>query len=299
MELHQLRYLVAIAKTGNFSRAAEECHVAQPSLSQQIRKLEDELGERLFDRMKREARLTPAGEALLPRAVRILDEVETARREAHESGQLVRGTLRIGALPTIAPYFLPDAIRMFSERYPGVEMVVEEDTTARLLRMIAACEIDLAIASLPLGDDRLETRTLFSEELLLALPPDHRLAGKSRVALADVEAEKFILLKEGHCLGDQVVSFCQRRDVQPAVSLRSAQMETIQALVRSGLGVSLIPRMAVRENDVAAPVYRRLDRPRPERAIVLAWLKSRPLSRAGSAWVELLAGESRRRRANA
>ncbi len=294
MELHQLRYVVAIAKSGNFSRAAEECHVAQPSLSQQIRKLEDELGERLFDRMKREARLTPAGEALLQRAVRILDEVEVARREAHEAGQLLRGTLKIGALPTIAPYYLPEPVRKFTERYPGVEMIVEEDTTSRLLRMLAACEIDLAIASLPIDDARFDTRTLFTEELLLALPPRHPLAAKARLALADVEAEKFILLKEGHCLGDQVLNFCQRRDVQPAVSLRSAQIETIQALVRSGLGISLIPRMAVREADPSAPLYRRLDQPRPERAIVLVWLKQRPLSRAAAAWVDMVsAGRAR------
>jgi LysR family hydrogen peroxide-inducible transcriptional activator len=131
MEMQQLRYVVAVARTGNFSRAAEQCHVSQPSLSQQIQKLEDELGERLFDRLKRLAKLTSQGEAFLRRAVRILDEVDAAKREAADARGLLRGSVAVGVLPTIAPYLLPDVMARFSSRFPGGEIVVPEDTTVR------------------------------------------------------------------------------------------------------------------------------------------------------------------------
>src|SRR5688572_30314046 len=178
MEMHQLRYVVAVARTGNFSRAAEQCHVAQPSLSQQIQKLEDELGERLFDRMKREAKLTSPGEAFLRRAVRILEEVDAARREATDAKQVPRGVLTVGVLPTIAPYLLPALVARFTQKFPNVEIVVQEDTTARLLKLALAYEIDFALASQPIQDPRLELRELFAEELLLALPPGHPLTRK-------------------------------------------------------------------------------------------------------------------------
>ena len=145
MEMHQLRYVVAVARTANFSRAADLCHVSQPSLSQQIKKLEDELGERLFDRMKRAAKLTSHGETFLRRAVRILEEVDAAKREATDAQDLLRGTLTIGVLPTIAPYLLPKVMAQFTGKYPGVEIVVQEDTTARLLKLALDYEIDFAL----------------------------------------------------------------------------------------------------------------------------------------------------------
>src|SRR5579863_6324932 len=193
MEMHQLRYVVAVARTRNFTRAAEQCHVSQPSLSQQVQKLEEELGERLFDRMKREAKLTPHGEAFLSHAVRILEEMEAARREAIDAHGLLRGTLTLGVLPTIAPYLLPEALAEFTKRFPGVEIVVQEDTTARLLKLANAYEIDFALASRPIHDERLEVKDLFSEELLLALPPGHRLTRKRTVSAADLETERLIV----------------------------------------------------------------------------------------------------------
>ena len=244
MEMQQLRYVVAVVRTGNFTRAAEHCHVSQPSLSQQIQKLEDELGERLFERMKREAKLTPHGQAFLRRAVRILEEVDAAKREATEAQNLLRGTITVGVLPTIAPYLLPDVMAEFTEKYPGVEIVVQEDTTARLLKLALAYEIDFALASHPIADPRLEVRELFAEELLLALPPGHPLTRKRTVGVADMEKERFIVMREGHCLGDQVLQFCTRRDLQANIRFRSAQLETIQSLVRAGLGISLVPAIA-------------------------------------------------------
>lgn len=280
MEIHQLRYVVAVARAGNFSRAAEQCHVAQPSLSQQILKLEEELGGRLFHRMKREARLTPYGEAFLRRAIKILEEVDAAKREASDAQSLVRGQLTIGVLPTIAPYLLPDVLVAFAKKFPGVEIVVQEDTTARLIKLAQTCEIDLALASRPLPEANMEIRDLFTEELRLALPPRHPLKRKRSVSLADLENERFIVMKEGHCLGDQVLNFCERRDFKPTINFRSAQLETIQALVCSGVGVSLIPAMATRTGRKDLPEYRSLPAPRPERKIVAMWPRQRPLGRA-------------------
>jgi len=295
MEMQQLRYVVAVARTGNFSRAAEQCHVSQPSLSQQIQKLEDELGERLFDRLKREVRLTPHGEVFLRRAMRVLDEVDAALREAKDAGELLRGTLRLGVLPTIAPYLLPSVMADFAEKFPGVEVIVHEDTTAQLLKLLVSCEIEFALASRPIEDERLEIDDLFGEELLLALPPGHSLNRKRTIRVADLEGERFILMKDGHCLGDQVLGFCERREMRPTISFRSAQLETIQSLVCAGLGVSLIPAMATEGERHDRPKYRSLAGPKPHRQIVAVRPKQRPPSRAASEFLKIVSAYFRRR----
>jgi LysR family hydrogen peroxide-inducible transcriptional activator len=288
MEMHQLRYVIAVARAGNFSRAAEQCHVSQPSLSQQIQKLEDELGERLFDRTKREARLTSLGESCLPRAIRIQQEVDAAKREATDARQLLCGTLRIGVLPTIAPFLLPKILVEFNKKFPGVEIVVQEDTTAHLLKLLLGCEIDSALASQPISDSRLEVRELFTEELLLALPPDHPLTRKRVISTSDLENQPFILMKEGHCLGDQVLRFCDRRDLRPRITFRSAQLATIQALISAGLGLSLIPAMATAHKRKGDSEYRCLSLPKPSRQIVAVWLKSRPPGRAAETFLRMV-----------
>ena len=288
MEMHQLRYFVAVARAENFSRAAEQCHVAQPSLSQQIQKLEDELGERLFERLQRSVRLTAAGQLFLPRAIRILEEVEAAKREASDAKACLGGTLTIGVLPTIAPYLLPAALTAFVKAHPAVEVIVHEDTTARLLRLARAFEIDFALASEPINDDRVEIQELFVEELLLAVPPKHPLAKKERVQPEDLEKEPLLVMKEGHCLGEQVLRFCERREVQANISFRSAQLETIRSLVRAGLGISLIPAMAAAPVRPRSPVYRLIEGKRATRNIVAVWPKQRPLNRAAMEFLKLV-----------
>jgi LysR family hydrogen peroxide-inducible transcriptional activator len=194
--MHQLRYVVAVARTGNFSRAAEECHVSQPSLSQQIQKLEDELGQRLVDRITRAVKLTPHGEAFLPRALHILEEADMAKREATDAHHLLLGTLTFGVLPTIAQYLLPAVMATLTGKFPGVEIVVQEDPTAQLLKLALNCEIDLAPASRPIHDERMEVRELFSEELLIALPPGHPLTRKRTVSVKNLQGERLIVLDQ-------------------------------------------------------------------------------------------------------
>jgi LysR family hydrogen peroxide-inducible transcriptional activator len=295
MEMHQFRYVVAVARTGNFSRAAEQCHVSQPSLSQQIQKLEDELGERLFDRMKRVTKLTAHGELFLRRAVKILEEADAAKRDAEEVKNLLRGTLTIGVLPTIAPYLLPNLLAAFTTKFPGVETVIHEDTTSQLLKQVLAYEVDLAIASQPIEDGRLEVCNLFSEELKLALPPSHPLACKRFIQVDDLQHERLIVMKPGHCLGDQVLNFCDRNEKRPTISFRSAQLETIQALVRAGIGISLVPEMAAIESRKDSPAYRSFTVPKPVRKIVAVWPKERPLGRAANEFMSLISPERKSR----
>ena len=189
MEMHQLRYFAAVARTGNFSRAARECRVAQPSLSQQILKLEDEVGERLFERTQRRALLTPAGSLFLPHALNILEAAERGRQEISEMGGQVRGKILLGALPTIAPYFLPNIIRSFRTKYPGVELIIHEETTQQLLRGLEEKELDLALLSDASPNSRIEIRQLFSEELLLCLPAAHPLVDQKKVVASNLQHE--------------------------------------------------------------------------------------------------------------
>lgn len=244
MELHQLRYFVAVARTRNFSRAAERCRVAQPSLSQQIIKLEEELGEKLFERTKRTVALTPAGEIFRAHAERVLDEVELAGESVREVSGMLRGRVVLGALPTVAPYYLPARLRRFAQAFPGIEVVVHEDTTAQLAAAVLAKEIDLALVSLPVERAGLAAVEFFDEPLLVALPAGHRLAAKRRLRLDDLESEAFILMKEGHCLTGQALQFCRLNGFSPRVSFRSAQIETVLAFVAAGWGVSIVPAMA-------------------------------------------------------
>lgn len=292
MEMHQLRYMVAVARTGNFSRAAKICHVSQPSLSQQIQKLEKELGVRLFERHRTRTRLTASGERFLPRAERVIHELEEAKREAEDIHTLVQGEVTVGVLPTIAPYFLPPVVAAFGQRYPGVTITLIEETTATLVGMMSRHEIDFAIASLPIPDGQMEVKVLLEEELVLALPPGHALERRKTIAADDLEELPFVLMREGHCLGDQVLRFCERNQFKPRVRSRSAQMETILALVEAGQGVSLIPAMA-RRGARGAASYRSLTNPRPKREVVAFWHRRRPLHRAATEFLEACARHAR------
>ena len=279
MEMHQLRYFVAVARTGTFSRAASECRVAQPSLSQQIQKLESDVGEPLFERTRRGAILTPAGALFLPHVLSILEAAEHGRQEIRDMSGQVRGKILLGALPTIAPYFLPDIIRLFREKHRGVELILHEEATQQLLRGIDENELDLALISDASSNSRIRMENLFSEELLLCLPVGHALARKRTVVAADLQPEKFILMQEGHCLGAQAQRFCQTKGIRPHISCRSAQIGTVLAMVQAGLGISLIPEMARNQGPDEGLVYRSLDGVPPRRMIALAMSRQRKSSR--------------------
>lgn len=285
MELHQLRYFLAVARTHNFSRAAEQCRVAQPSLSQQIMKLEGELNERLFERTKREVSLTPAGEVFRAHAERILDEVGLAKDKVSEIRGLLRGRVVLGVLPTVAPYYLPARLGAFAHKYPAIEVVVHEDTTANLSQAVLSKEIDVALVSLPVERTGLTAEEFFDEDLLVALPEKHALAKKKRLVLDDLECEAFILMKEGHCLAGQALQFCRLNGFAPRVSFRSAQIETVLAFVAAGWGVSVVPAMACRHSTKGVR-FRALAG--MTRSIGIIHREARPLNHAARALVEFM-----------
>lgn len=292
MEIHQLRYFLAVAAARNFSRAAERCHVSQPSLSQQIIKLEEELGERLFERGAREVRTTAAGELFRPHAERALAELVQAREAIDAARGRLRGRVALGVIPTVAPYYLPGMLRAFTARHPEVEVVVTEATTAQLMRAVESRELDLALLSLPVVGRGLVATEVFTEALWLALPRDHALATREAVKLAELAEEPFLLLQDGHCLAGQALEFCALRGFAPKVTFRSAQLETIQAFVAAGMGISIVPTMARREDRVAAGlVYRALQGRAPTRKIGLLHAEVRVPNEAMKALVQFIREE--------
>lgn len=289
MELHQLRYFVAVAETGSFTRAAEREGVTQPTLSEQILRLEGKrhgVGRRLFDRLGRKVVLTDAGRELLGRAQGILAAVGEAERAVRDSSE--GGLLRIGAIPTIAPFVLPGAVTRFRKAHPAVQLLLQEDLTERLLAGVLAGDLDVGLMALPIRDDRLHVEKLYSEPLLVALPPKHPLAGRSEVKLADLMDEPFILLDDVHCFGDQVLSFCHRGGVEPRVVCRGEQIVTLLAMVAAGEGVSVVPEMAALADTAAACVYRSLAKPAPTRSLCAVWHKQRYRPESLRAFVDVV-----------
>jgi LysR family hydrogen peroxide-inducible transcriptional activator len=245
VEVHQLRYFCAVARHGTFTRASEIEHVAQPSLSQQILKLEAELGSRLFDRLPRSAKLTVFGKVFLPKAERILRELEEAKSELREMSGNEKGDVVVGIIPTIAAYLLPKLLRGFAARHPLVTIKIIEDITPVLLQRLHDGTIDMAIAALPVDGGELASEELFEERFYAVLPATHRRASRASISLAELNREPFLLLKEGHCFRDSLISACHKSKMTPSVVFESGQFATILAMVSAGMGVSAVPAMAV------------------------------------------------------
>lgn len=248
MELHQLRYFCAVAETGSFSRAAEQSHIAQPSLSQQILKLEDELGARLFDRLGRSVRLTDLGKTFLPRARAVLRELEAAKGDVVERRESVAGPLSVGVIPTIAPYYLPPQLTSFTRQFPQARLTVVEEITPVLLDRLRASTVDVAILALPIRGHEFDAFPLLTERLFAALPRKHALARRSTLSLKDLRKEPFLLLRDGHCFRDTAVAACDRARLNPQIVFESGQFSSILSMVATGMGVSIVPEMAVEKN---------------------------------------------------
>jgi LysR family hydrogen peroxide-inducible transcriptional activator len=244
MEIHQLRYFCAVARTGSFTRAAEELGIAQPSLSQQIRALEKQIGTPLFERLGRSTRLTVYGEALYQPALAILRQVTEAQAAIDDLQQGVKGRLRIGVIPTIMPYFIAPHAGDFVAQFPELDVQFVEDTTAHLLENLQSGDLDMAVASLPVRNRDIVCSELFRDPLLIAVAHGHPLAGRQELDLQDLRDERLVLLKEGHCLHDNVLVACTRHRPRLEAVFETDQMASIFQLVRSGFGVTMIPSMA-------------------------------------------------------
>jgi DNA-binding transcriptional LysR family regulator len=283
MELHQLRYFCAVAESGSFSRAAEHSHVAQPSLSQQILKLEDELGARLFDRLGRSVRLTDVGQAFLPRARAVLRELEAAKGDVVERKDSVAGSLIVGVIPTIAPYYLPPKLLSFTRQFPQARVTVVEEITPVLLDRLRASTVDVAILALPIRGHEFDTFALLTERLFAALPKKHALSGRRSLALKDLRKEPFLLLRDGHCFRDTAVAACDRARLNPQIIFESGQFSSILSMVSTGMGVSIVPEMAIEKE--ARCRYVRIADDEATRTIGATVLRGRSLTRLHHAFL--------------
>jgi LysR family hydrogen peroxide-inducible transcriptional activator len=288
MEIDQLRYFLRVAERGSFTRAAEDLGISQPALSRSIQKLEEELGQPVFERKTRSVSLTEAGTLLQARSQQVLTILEDTKAEITDDGR--SGRVRVGAIPTIAPFFLPKVLRRFSKEFPKATVIVQEHTTDSLLKSCTQGEIDLAILALPVSARYLEIEELFEEELLLVLPPEHPLVEKAKIRLSDVEPYPFVLLDEAHCLSDNIVSFCRQRSFQPVAVERTSQLAMVQELVSLSHGVSMIPAMARRLDESDRRVYRSFSGRKPTRTIAAVWNPYRFQSRLIQAFRERLRG---------
>ncbi|MBX8827139.1 LysR substrate-binding domain-containing protein [Ochrobactrum sp. SFR4] len=244
MNLRELEYLVALAEQRNFHRAAEVCNASQPTLSAQIRKLEEELGVILFERSSRGLILTQAGEAAVRRARIILHEVTQLRDEA--AGHCADGTrrLHLGVFPTLGPYLLPHIVPQFMRHFPSMEILLTEEKSTVLLQRLIDGQIDAALLALPVEDPHVTGRKLFSEPFHLAVPSGHALAGQDRLSADALSGQRLMLLEEGHCLRDQALTLCRRYGAHEYDGFRGTSLETLRQMVVAGMGLTLLPQLA-------------------------------------------------------
>jgi LysR family transcriptional regulator, hydrogen peroxide-inducible genes activator len=277
LTLRQLRYFDALARHGHFGRAAEASAISQPALSMQIRELELTLGTPLFERGPRQVRLTGFGEDVLSRVRDILRAVEELGDLARASGDSLAGRLRIGVIPTIAPYLLPRVVGRLAERYPGLDLHVRETVTPRLLQELAEGRLDAAIVALPVSEASLTEVALFSEAFVLVRPPEDE--GKPVPNAESLGRMRLLLLEEGHCFRDQALSFCNLTSATPREILDGSSLTTLVQMVSAGIGVTLIPEMAVRVETRSGPVsLARFPAPGPSRTIGMVWRRTSPLA---------------------
>lgn len=288
MELRQIRYVLAVAEEHSFSRAAERLHLAQPSLSQQIAKLEKMFDVQLFHRLPQHVELTDAGVRFVQVARQIMDQVDGLEREMRSYAQGESGRLYVGSLPITGEYVLPAVISEFSKQYPGVELQLVEETSSQLEQLLSRGIIDVSLLTMPIAEPSLFIEPAIREEIYLALPPEHPLAGEDEVELARLSDQPFILLKEGQGFRQISLMLCEQAGFRPKIVFESSNIHTVQALVAAGMGLSFAPAMittAPRTNDRAA--YARLTT-RPERTLVVAYRRDRHLSKPVKAFVEML-----------
>ena len=280
MTLRELRYLVALADRAHFGRAAEDCHVSQPTMSTQIRKLEEYLGATLIERNAKSISLTPMGQEVVEKARRIVTEVDALLSSARAPRGPLSGPLNLGVIPTLAPYFLPWFIPLAKSRYARLQLVVHEDLTGHLLERLRNYQIDAALLALPLDGEDFEALPLFDEPFWFACPPQHPLAQQKAVTETDLRDEPMLLLADGHCLRGQALAACGRPvvDEEGLDDFRAASLETICQLVAAGFGCTLLPALATRPPQGPEPSYvvRPLHSPNASRRIGLVWRRGYP-----------------------
>lgn len=279
MNLRDLVYLVALADHRHFGRAAEASFISQPTLSTQIRKLEDELGVELVERSPRQVMLTEVGKRVVERARVVLREADAIRDIARQTQDPESGSLRLGLFPTLGPYLLPHVVRRIRQRFPRLELLLVEEKTEEVLRRLREGELDAGLLAQPIHDDHLHEEFLFEEPFVLAAPADHPLASKHEAVASDVLAgESVLLLEDGHCLRDQALEVCQLAGAAERGGFRATSLETLRQMVAAGIGITLLPILAVKppvapSEDIALIPFRA---PAPNRRIAMYWRNTSP-----------------------
>ncbi|RRR68445.1 MAG: LysR family transcriptional regulator [Candidatus Viridilinea halotolerans] len=286
MELRHLRYFEAVARHSHVTRAAAELHIAQPALSKQISQLEQELGIRLFDRVGRNVRLTEAGEALLPHARAVMAQVDAARAEVAERIGLRKGRACIGAPPTVGSQLLPKLLAAFNQLYPGIELRLHEAGVQTLLELLETGLTDVAIVTLNVEDTNLKVEPLFSEEMVVAVWPQHPLAQQGIVRFSDLADAPWVLSPDNYELREATLQACAQAGFQPRVVLDGGETETLLRFVAAGLGIALVPRLAVQGLHDLVPL--RISDQQLHRSLGLAWRGDRVASPAARALREFL-----------
>jgi len=277
MNLRDLKYLVALADHRHFGRAAAACFVSQPTLSTQIKKLEDELGVPLVERAPRKVMLTPAGREAASRARGIVAEVEQMKEAARRSQDPEAGTVRLGIFPTLGPYLLPHVVPRIRERFPQLELLLIEEKSDQLLRQLREGRLDAAVLALPLHDDQLHTEFLFEEPFVLAVPGNHALSKRTSLTLDELSEQRLLLLEDGHCLRDQALDVCHLAGALEKSEFQATSLETLRQMVAANVGVTLLPLLAVKPPVARSENVQLIgfdaERP-PSRRIGMVWRRS-------------------------
>ena len=280
MNIRALQYFVKLADLRHFSKAADACFVSQPTLSTQIRKLEEELGVQLVERSPKNIMLTPVGEEIADRARLVLSDIDQIRAVARRSGNPAEGTIRLGLFPTLAPYLLPHVVPGVRKRYPKLKLQLSEEKTEDVLTMLRQGELDAGILALPINEDGLHKEVLFEEPFVMALPANHPLAERKSIRLGDLEGTELLLLEEGHCLREHALEVCALAGAHERVDFHATSMETLRQMVAAEVGVTLMPLLAVKPPIASTTnvVIRPFAKPPPARTIAMVWRSSSALS---------------------
>ena len=295
MNLKDLKYLVALADTGHFGKAADRSFVSQPTLSAQLKKLEEYLGVKLVERQPKNVQLTEVGRQIVVRARRMLDEGDEIVALARSNTDPFAGKLKVALIPTIGPYLLPRVMQKIRKTLPHLGLMLYEHQTEELVKRLRDGEIDMGVMALPAAQDGIESRPLFEEAFMVALPNGHPLAEKGTIKVQDLKSHTLLLLDDGHCLRDQALEVCSRFDVREAEDYRATSLETLRQMVVAGLGITLLPELAV-DSPAGVPfgsqrglTIRPFAKPTPSRTVGAVWRKTSTRSAAVGAVCDVIA----------
>lgn len=271
--IKQLKYLVALSETGHFGRAAEACFITQPSLSAAISELENLLGAQLVERNKRQVLITPLGREVVSRARNILQEVDELTMMAQSATEPLSGPINFGVIPTIGPYLLPDVINHLRVGFPKLQPFLREDQTTKLIELLAAGKLDIALIALPIEENWLEEMDLFEDRFVFACSPDNPLTRKKKIDISDIKDEKLLLLEDGHCLRDQALEVCQKAGWSKSADFQANSLSTLVQMVSAGIGSTLLPEMSLE-----------VEARRPDSLTILPFQNPVPVRRIGLVW---------------